>query len=119
MVDEKGKVLGYQRLGELRERLKPVLLRRTRERVMEQLPGIGPLWRRIPFRHEFGTSEAPVLRRAMLEREREEARQRLWDAVASRQTPQEAAVAMQGLMEAARRRPAPAPKQPEERLHCP
>lgn len=37
-VDEKGKVLGYKNLDALRERLKPVLLRRTRESVMQQLP---------------------------------------------------------------------------------
>ncbi len=38
VVDEKGRVLGYRNLAELRERLKPVLLRRTRESVMQQLP---------------------------------------------------------------------------------
>lgn len=38
MVDEKGKVLGYKNLGELRETLKPVLLRRTRESVRLDLP---------------------------------------------------------------------------------
>ena len=38
VVDEKGKVLGYRNLAELRERLKPVLLRRTRESVRQQLP---------------------------------------------------------------------------------
>ena len=38
MVDEKGKVLGYKNLGELRETLKPVLLRRTRESVRLELP---------------------------------------------------------------------------------
>jgi superfamily II DNA or RNA helicase len=38
VVDEKGKVLGYRNLGELREKLGPVLLRRTRESVMQQLP---------------------------------------------------------------------------------
>ncbi|HXT61039.1 MAG TPA: DEAD/DEAH box helicase, partial [Pirellulales bacterium] len=38
MVDEKGKVLGYKNLGELRETLKPVLLRRTRESVRIDLP---------------------------------------------------------------------------------
>src|SRR2546430_8848058 len=31
LVDEKGKVLGYKNLDTLRERLKPVLLRRTRQ----------------------------------------------------------------------------------------
>jgi SNF2 family DNA or RNA helicase len=38
IVDEKGKVLGYKNLGELRENLQPVLLRRTRESVRQQLP---------------------------------------------------------------------------------
>ncbi len=38
VVDEKGKVLGYKNLGELREAVKPVLLRRTRESVRLELP---------------------------------------------------------------------------------
>ncbi|MEI7671338.1 MAG: DEAD/DEAH box helicase [Deltaproteobacteria bacterium] len=38
MVDEKGKLLGYKNLDELRERLKPVLLRRTRASVIKDLP---------------------------------------------------------------------------------
>lgn len=38
MVDEKGKVLGYKNLGELREALAPVLLRRTRDSVKLELP---------------------------------------------------------------------------------
>ncbi|MEP0841292.1 MAG: DEAD/DEAH box helicase, partial [Phycisphaerae bacterium] len=38
VVDEKGKVLGYKNLAELRERLKPILLRRTRGSVMQELP---------------------------------------------------------------------------------
>ena len=38
VVDEKGKVLGYKNLGELRKNLKPVLLRRTRQSVMDDLP---------------------------------------------------------------------------------
>lgn len=37
-VDERGKVLGYKNIGDLRERLKPILLRRTRESVMQDLP---------------------------------------------------------------------------------
>src|SRR5437867_7874496 len=37
-VDAKGKVLGYKHLGDLRENLRPVLLRRTRESVRQQLP---------------------------------------------------------------------------------
>lgn len=38
IVDENGRVQGYKRLDELREQLKPILLRRTRGEVMEQLP---------------------------------------------------------------------------------
>jgi len=38
VVDDKGKVLGYKDLTELRKKLAPVLLRRTRAQVMKQLP---------------------------------------------------------------------------------
>jgi hypothetical protein len=38
VVDEKGKLLGYKNLDKLRERLSPILLRRTRSQVMKQLP---------------------------------------------------------------------------------
>jgi len=38
VVDEKGKLLGYQNLDELRDRLKPIMLRRTRQKVMKDLP---------------------------------------------------------------------------------
>jgi superfamily II DNA or RNA helicase len=38
VVDERGKLLGYKNLDELRARLKPVLLRRTRASVMGELP---------------------------------------------------------------------------------
>ncbi|HEX3313635.1 MAG TPA: DEAD/DEAH box helicase [Gemmataceae bacterium] len=38
IIDEKGKVLGYKNLGDLRETLKPVLLRRTRDSVKLELP---------------------------------------------------------------------------------
>ena len=38
VVDEKGKVLGYKNLDRLRENLKPILLRRTRKSVLQQLP---------------------------------------------------------------------------------
>ena len=38
IVDEKGAVLGYKNLDELRRRLQPVLLRRTRAEVLDQLP---------------------------------------------------------------------------------
>jgi superfamily II DNA or RNA helicase len=38
VVDEKGRVLGYKNLNELREMLRPVLLRRTRDSVKLDLP---------------------------------------------------------------------------------
>jgi len=38
VVDETGKVLGYKNLGELREALQPILLRRTRDSVKLELP---------------------------------------------------------------------------------
>jgi len=38
VVDERGKVLGYDNLGQLREMLRPILLRRTRDSVMRELP---------------------------------------------------------------------------------
>jgi superfamily II DNA or RNA helicase len=38
VVDERGKVLGYKNLDDLRRRLAPMLLRRTRQGVMGQLP---------------------------------------------------------------------------------
>lgn len=38
VVDDRGKIVGYQRLDELREMLKPVLLRRTRGEVAKELP---------------------------------------------------------------------------------
>jgi len=38
VVDERGKLLGYKNLDKLREKLRPVLLRRTRSEVIRQLP---------------------------------------------------------------------------------
>ncbi len=38
VVDEKGKLLGYKNLDRLREKLRPVLLRRTRSEVAKELP---------------------------------------------------------------------------------
>jgi SNF2 family DNA or RNA helicase len=48
VVDEKGKVLGYKNLGQLRETLRPVLLRRTRDSVLQQLPARSTEFVRIP-----------------------------------------------------------------------
>jgi SNF2 family DNA or RNA helicase len=38
VVDEKGKLLGYKNIDDLRKRLEPVLIRRTRSGVMKELP---------------------------------------------------------------------------------
>jgi len=38
VLDEKGRLLGYKNLDELRTKLKPVLLRRTRKEVIRDLP---------------------------------------------------------------------------------
>ncbi len=38
IVDEHGKVLGYKNLAELRQTLTPIMLRRTRDQVLKQLP---------------------------------------------------------------------------------
>ena len=38
VTDEKGKVLGYKNLDQLRRHLQPILLRRTRDQVLTQLP---------------------------------------------------------------------------------
>lgn len=48
VVDERGRVLGYKNIGGLRENLRPILLRRTREAVMKQLPPRTMDIRRIP-----------------------------------------------------------------------
>jgi hypothetical protein len=61
MVDEKGKVLGYKNLDDLRERLRPVLLRRTRKMVMSELPPRATEIRRIP-----PTDEQLVLHNAQM-----------------------------------------------------
>ncbi len=48
VTDERGKVLGYKNLDDLRQRLKPVMLRRTRGQVMQDLPPRSTEIRRIP-----------------------------------------------------------------------
>ncbi|MFM7058894.1 MAG: SNF2-related protein [Planctomycetota bacterium] len=59
--DEKGAVLGYQNLDELRQRLRPVLLRRTKNLVMKQLPP-----RNTEILHVAPTDEQAVLHAAHL-----------------------------------------------------
>ena len=38
-VDENGRVVGYQRLNDISKTLKPILVRRTKDKVLDQLPG--------------------------------------------------------------------------------
>src|SRR5216117_3278545 len=59
IVDEKGKVLGYKNLAELRENLKPVLLRRTRESVRQQLPPrTNEIIRITPTQEQLGVHDS-------------------------------------------------------------
>jgi superfamily II DNA or RNA helicase len=48
VVDERGKLLGYKNLDELRELLNPILIRRTRAAVLDELPARSTEIRRIP-----------------------------------------------------------------------
>jgi superfamily II DNA or RNA helicase len=48
VTNERGKLLGYKNLSEVREKLQPILLRRTRETVLEQLPPRTTEIMRIP-----------------------------------------------------------------------
>jgi SNF2 family DNA or RNA helicase len=48
VVDDKGKLLGYKNLDELRTKLEPILLRRTRKGVIKQLPPRSTQILRIP-----------------------------------------------------------------------
>jgi superfamily II DNA or RNA helicase len=48
VVSEEGRLLGYRNLDDLRRRLRPVLLRRTRAEVIRQLPPRTTEIRRIP-----------------------------------------------------------------------
>ncbi len=48
VTDEKGRVLGYKNLDLLREKLKPLMLRRTRNMVLQELPPRTTEVRRIP-----------------------------------------------------------------------
>jgi hypothetical protein len=52
VVSEEGRLLGYKNLDDLRERLKPLLLRRTRAEVIRQLPERSTEIRRIPPKEE-------------------------------------------------------------------
>jgi superfamily II DNA or RNA helicase len=62
VLDEKGKVLGYKNLSELREALKPVLLRRTRDSVRLELPPrTSEIVRIAPTDEQLAAHEANML----------------------------------------------------------
>ena len=62
IVDEKGKVLGYKNLDQLRERLRGVLLRRTRDSVLQQFPPRTTELVRIPATEEQNALHAAHMR---------------------------------------------------------
>ncbi len=62
VVDESGKVVGFRRLDKLREQLAPLLLRRTRAAVLEELPPRSTQIIRIP-----PTSQQLDLHRAQMQ----------------------------------------------------
>ena len=64
IVDEKGKVLGYKNLDHLRKKLKPLMLRRTRQSVMADLPPRTTDVMRIPptdEQHSMNTGYARIV----------------------------------------------------------
>lgn len=62
VVDEKGKVIGYQHLGEIRKKLRPYLLRRTRASVLGDLPPRTTEIVRIPATEEQFAISAEQMR---------------------------------------------------------
>jgi SNF2 family DNA or RNA helicase len=67
VVDERGRTEGYRNLDELREKLQPILLRRTRGSVMQELPERTTEIVRIqPTAEQFDMSEACVKQAAQI-----------------------------------------------------
>lgn len=59
VVDEKGRLLGYKNMDKLREKLSPILLRRTRGEVMKQLPPrTDEIIRIAPTEEQFNINRA-------------------------------------------------------------
>ena len=58
ITDEKGRMTGYKNLDKLREKLKPILLRRTRKSVLPDLPTITEQTRLIPPTEEQQSIDA-------------------------------------------------------------
>lgn len=60
-VDDRGKPIGYKKLDELREALKPILLRRTRDEVSKQLPDrIDEVVRIRPTAEQYDISQSQL-----------------------------------------------------------
>jgi superfamily II DNA or RNA helicase len=73
IVDEKGKVLGYKNMEQLRENLRPILLRRTRDSVKLDLPPrtteivrITPTDEQLALHHANMQVVATVVRKSFL-----------------------------------------------------
>ncbi len=67
VVDDRGKVIAYKNLDELREHLRPVLLRRTREAVLNELPERNTHVMRIqPTLEQKQVSDANVAKAARI-----------------------------------------------------
>ena len=64
VVDENGKVIGYKNLDQLRANLQPILLRRTRDSVLQQLPERTTEVVRIPASDEQAKLSLENVRRA-------------------------------------------------------
>ena len=64
IVDENGKVIGYKNLDQLRANLQPILLRRTRASVLQQLPERTTDVVRIPASDEQARLSRENVRRA-------------------------------------------------------
>ena len=71
VVDDRGKVEGYRNLDQLRENLRPILLRRTRASVMRELPERTTEIVRIrPTEEQLVISEEYVKRAALIARKK-------------------------------------------------
>jgi superfamily II DNA or RNA helicase len=73
ITDERGKVLGYKNLDELRERLQPILLRRRRRDVLTQLPArtteilrIAPTDEQLNVHNEYRRQISFILKKRYL-----------------------------------------------------
>jgi len=64
IVDDRGKVTGYKNLDELRAKLQPILLRRTRASVLQQLPDRTTEIVRIPASDEQASLSYEYVTRA-------------------------------------------------------